>query len=97
MLVSVLNSEKIALLDQMHLEVRILFGVFMALVVVVFYGLLFRLAIGATGREIAKTRAFVEMLPVQALTRQDMEHVMRFFVPEGLDDEAGLGFGHTAA
>jgi hypothetical protein len=39
-------------------------------VVVVFYGLLYRTAIAGTCREIEKTKAFVNMLPVQVLSRQ---------------------------
>ncbi len=89
----------------------------------VFYGLLYRTAITGTCREIEKTKAFVNMLPVQVLTRevllfsrwvqnsnfrfmvklgslvtcatncidllplQEVEYVMIFFLPEGLDDE----------
>jgi hypothetical protein len=38
--------------------------------VVVFYGLLYRTAIAGTCCEIEKTKAFVNMLPVQVLTRE---------------------------
>lgn len=66
-------------LETVHVELRLLFALYIISVVVVFYGLLFRRTFKATLNEVNETRAFMFRVPCHALDKTEVEQMRLFF------------------
>lgn len=73
------QHETAEILENVHTEARVLYACYMVLVVVLFYGMLFRKTMQAAGQEAVKARGFVHKLPTYTLAKEETDVIRRFF------------------
>mmetsp|Transcript_9444 Transcript_9444/g.20984 ORF Transcript_9444/g.20984 Transcript_9444/m.20984 type:complete len:124 (+) Transcript_9444:3-374(+) len=73
LVLDVLKKEMVAILDKVHFELRLMFGIYVALLLFGFYFVLFRRTISGSYSHTERARDFVQMLPTHALTRGEVQ------------------------
>mmetsp|Transcript_1936 Transcript_1936/g.4377 ORF Transcript_1936/g.4377 Transcript_1936/m.4377 type:complete len:141 (+) Transcript_1936:282-704(+) len=71
-------DETNALLDDVHFEARLLFGVYMAFLLQLFYSSLFQRTIGTARLEVSKAREYARTLPLHVWTATRPRHPKHF-------------------
>lgn len=81
------NEEQQPAVKQIHFEIRILFGVAVSYVIVIFYAGTFRRNVRNAVREAGQGRSFLSTIPVDKLSRTAAESIQDLFAMGGHDDE----------
>jgi len=81
----VLEVEQNAIFEMVHFEGRLLYGIFIALLCVLFYFTIFRNTLLGSKEEIQRTLQFLEHMPYSVLEKQDAEVLRTFFLEREYD------------
>eukprot|EP00281_Chroomonas_sp_CCMP1168_P032949 CAMPEP_0206239046 /NCGR_PEP_ID=MMETSP0047_2-20121206/15161_1 /ASSEMBLY_ACC=CAM_ASM_000192 /TAXON_ID=195065 /ORGANISM="Chroomonas mesostigmatica_cf, Strain CCMP1168" /LENGTH=520 /DNA_ID=CAMNT_0053663665 /DNA_START=30 /DNA_END=1592 /DNA_ORIENTATION=+ len=78
-------EQKESIMMRLHSDNRVLFALYMSMVIIVFYLILFRATISVAEDQAKRVRKFVDMMPVHVLAKEEVAELVNFFKHDGDD------------
>ncbi|KAJ1477715.1 hypothetical protein T484DRAFT_3001745 [Baffinella frigidus] len=82
LVLTIFHEETTTMIDEVHVEIRLLFSVYIVSIILLFYVSLFRRTCNAADAQAIRSREFVSMMPIYILSKTDANMVVQFFTPE---------------
>eukprot|EP00293_Proteomonas_sulcata_P007984 CAMPEP_0184302136 /NCGR_PEP_ID=MMETSP1049-20130417/12183_1 /TAXON_ID=77928 /ORGANISM="Proteomonas sulcata, Strain CCMP704" /LENGTH=300 /DNA_ID=CAMNT_0026613341 /DNA_START=17 /DNA_END=919 /DNA_ORIENTATION=- len=81
-IMAIFHDETKHIFEVVHYELRILYCTYIVTVILLFYFLLFKRTLRYSYEEARKAKAFVRAMPIHTMTKEELDTVKRYFIPE---------------
>jgi len=81
-ILTVFHDETEYIFETVHSELRLLYSVYIVMVILLFYVLLFKRTMSFAYDQSQRAKSFVKSMPLYTLTVDEIDTVKKYFIPE---------------